>query len=104
AGRSALGEELVGAHRDGLLLVAGAALVLLLIAPANLSSLFLARSAARRGELAVRWALGASRLQLLGQLGLEACLLAVGGAVLGIGLAAAGEDGLRRLAPADLPR
>jgi len=81
-----------------------AGLVLLLIATANLSSLFLARSAARRGELAVRWALGASRLQLLGQLGLEACLLALGGALLGLGLAAVGKDVLRRLAPADLPR
>ena len=99
-----LRDELVGAHRDGLLLVAAAALVLLLIATANLSSLFLARSAARRGELAVRWALGASRMQLLGQLGLEASLLAAGGAGLGLALAAAGKDVLRRLAPADMPR
>ena len=58
-------DEWVGAYRTGLLLLGAAGLLLLLIATANLSSLFLARVAARRSELSIRWALGASRAALL---------------------------------------
>jgi predicted permease len=99
-----LQDEWVGSYRLGLMLLGAAGLLLLLIATANLSSLFLARVAARRGELSVRWALGASRGALLGDLALEAGLLAGAGAVLGLGLAWVGQDVLRRLAPAELPR
>ena len=97
-------DEWVGAYRTGLLLLGAAGLLLLLIATANLSSLFLARVAARRSELSVRWALGASRCALLTDLAAEAALLTVSGAALGLGLAWVGQDVLRRLAPADLPR
>ena len=97
-------DEWVGAYRTGLLLLGAAGLLLLLIATANLSSLFLARVAARRSELSVRWALGASRCALLTDLAAEAALLTVSGAALGLALAWVGQDVLRRLAPADLPR
>ena len=97
-------DEWVGAYRTGLLLLGAAGLLLLLIATANLSSLFLARVAARRSELSIRWALGASRAALLTDLAAEAALLTASGAALGLALAWIGQDVLRRLAPADLPR
>jgi predicted permease len=59
----------------------------LLICCANLSGLFLARASARRQEFAIRGALGASRLRLMRQLFVECLMLALPGALLGVGLA-----------------
>jgi predicted permease len=58
--------------------------MVLLIACANVANLLLARSVARRGQLAVRLALGASRKQILVEALVESVLLAVGGAVVGL--------------------
>ena len=61
--------------------------VVLPICCGNLSGLFLARASARRQELAIRGALGAGRLRLMRQLFVECLMLALPGALVGVGLA-----------------
>ena len=82
----------------------GSVLVVLLIAAANLSSLFLVRVDARRRETAVRAALGADRSHLATQLLAESVLIALGAAVLGVALAQLGLRVLLAVAPTSLPR
>ena len=86
-----------------LILLVGMGLVLV-IACVNVTSLNLARLGSRTKELGLRQALGASRRRLVRQFLAEAMVLAVGGGVLGAGLAYLGTGLLRGLVPPDLYR
>jgi putative ABC transport system permease protein len=82
-----LREQLFGGFRMSVLMLAGAVVFVLLIACANVANLLLARGEKRRRDFAVRTALGATRSQLLGELGAESLVLAFFGGCLGIVLA-----------------
>lgn len=99
-----LSERIVGTYRKTLLCLQASVVAVLLIACANLASLFLARADGRRRELAVRSALGASRGELRRQLLAESLLLSLAGGLLAFLLALAGARTLVALAPSQLPR
>ena len=97
-------ERIVGDLRPVLWSAIALAVLVLLIACANVAILVDARQVARRHEQAVMQALGASRQQLYRSLVLEILLLAALAAVLGCAIASTGIDALRALARDSLPR
>src|SRR5205814_9479325 len=99
-----LRDDVTAAVRPALLAIVGAVVVLLAIACVNVTNLLLARGAQRRGELAMRMALGAGRERMLRQLLAESLIVALAGGALGMALAHSGVRVLVALSPPDLPR
>ena len=100
----ALKEKVVGHTRLGLSVLLVAVGFVLLIACANVAHMLLARAAARQSEIAVRLALGATRLQIVRQLLTESLLLAGLSSLVGLAIAAVGVRLVAATAPRDLPR
>jgi putative ABC transport system permease protein len=99
-----LNDSMVGTMRSALWILLGTVGFVLLIACVNVANLLIARAAARRAEMAVRAALGASPARLGRQLTVESLLLAATGGVLGLAVAFSLTGAIARLAPESLPR
>jgi putative ABC transport system permease protein len=99
-----LAEQIIGSVRRPLTLLGGVVLLVLLIACGNVANLQLAQATARRREIAVHAALGASGLALGRRLLVESILVAVAGGILGVLLAWWCTDILAALAASSMPR
>ncbi len=99
-----LSDLFLGPVRPALLLLAGGVGLLFLVACANVASLLLLRASERTGEVAIRAALGVTRVRLARQLLTEAVLLSGAGALVGLAPAWAAVRLVATYGPAALPR
>lgn len=97
-------EKIIGKTRPMLRILFASVGFVLLIACANVAGLLLARSSQRRGEIAVRSALGAGRGTIVRQILIESMVLAICGGLLGILIATLSLSTLIHLVPQNLPR
>jgi predicted permease len=97
-------DQMVSSIRLTLYLLLGAVGMVLLIACANMANLLLAKATSRTREIAIRAAVGASRMRIVRQLITESLMLALVSGVAGLILAVWGADALIALAPKNVPR
>jgi putative ABC transport system permease protein len=101
---TSLQDDITRGVKPALFAALGAVLLVLVIASVNVTNLLLARATQRRGELAMRVALGAGKGRVVRQLLTESLLLTIIGGALGIVIAQVGVPALIALSPAALPR
>jgi putative ABC transport system permease protein len=98
-----LGDDVVGDTRPVVVLLLGGVTLLLLLTCANVANLQLASAIARREELAVRGAMGATRARLATEALVEGLLLTVAGAIVGTLVALFAQRVLQTLLPTGVP-
>lgn len=97
-------DETIGNVRTQLVPLAGASILLLLIACANVANLLMVRATERERELSLRLAIGAGQSRIFRQLLTESALLGAAAGVLGAGIAWVSLGLFTRLNPGDIPR
>jgi putative ABC transport system permease protein len=97
-------DELTGGMKAQFYILLGAVMLVLLIACANVANLMLAKASGREREIGIRYAMGATRGRLVRQFLIESFMLAFGGGICGLILAAWIEAMIRALGTGHVPR